>query len=62
VDTDREVWEQIPPEPTKATGAAPQQLSVKALASQLGMSEGAVALLLEQVKAARAATTPKEQE
>lgn len=55
LDTDREVWEQVPPEVAKPTGAAPQQLSVKALAAQLGMSEGAVALLLDQVRAARAA-------
>jgi hypothetical protein len=62
LDADREVWEQIPPEAPKAAGAAPQQLSVKALASQLGMSEGAVAMLLEQVKAAARAAAPKEQE
>lgn len=55
LDTDREVWEQVPPEVTKPAGATPQQLSMKALAAQLGMSEGAVALLMDQVRAARAA-------
>lgn len=59
LDTDREVWEQIPPEAVKATGATPAQLSIKALAAQLGMSEGAVSMLLDQVKAVRAAETAK---
>ena len=61
LDADREVWEQIPPEELKP--AVPvQQMSVKALAAQLGMSEGAVAMLLEQVKATVRAAQPKEQE